>query len=162
VAAQARWTMGPPWKLDPNWEKGVGSLRPHEASLGRARRKYRSTERPSAPMAAMVPCLDQAMPLSGGKQGKGTDRGAWYGLATAAASQLVHALDDLLAVGPRGQGKAGNSLTQHGVPEEIDIVQLDGHGARQAVSVHDVVIVENEGHLVGGELDLASESASAV
>ena len=64
-------------------------------------------------------------------------------LAAAAAPQLVYPLDEFFAMGGRGQGKA-DSLAQDGVPKEVDVVQLNGHGC-QGFGVHGGIV--EIGHL---------------
>lgn len=63
VDAHARWVTGQPGMAGENTEQGVGSLRSHVPFSGWQRRKRRSMDRPSLEIEAIVPCLDQAMPL---------------------------------------------------------------------------------------------------
>lgn len=60
--AQARWTIGHPGKVAGKLQ-GVGWLSCHEAFSGWQRRKRRSIDWPSLDIEAIVPCLDQAIPL---------------------------------------------------------------------------------------------------
>lgn len=63
VDAQARWVTGQPGMALEKTEQRVGSLKPQVPVSGRQRRNRRSMDRPSLEIDAIVPCLDQAMPL---------------------------------------------------------------------------------------------------